>query len=108
MENLPAFGGKDELEDYVSARCPRCHVSEVWVCKCCGKWHFRSVPHPPGQDGYRTPLPAGFKPFQRKPIRESAFGPQSELPKRELPVQTAKPKPVSVPKREAKRDGMLF
>lgn len=99
---LQAFRWYDAVLDFADRWCPSYHVKDVQKCSYCRGWHLQV--HEPKASKYpRTP----FVPFRRKPMRESAFGPQSELPQRKAEPSPER-KAVRLPRREPKKEGSLF
>jgi hypothetical protein len=109
---LLAFDSQDLVCKFIGRWCPRCKATRVWTCESCGRTHFEATtPSPSGDDSGHprdSKLPRSpFVPFKRKPMRESAFGTEPDLPKQErpapAPTKRATP-PASMPKKE----GMLL
>jgi hypothetical protein len=109
-----AFDTGKDASAYISRRCPGVSVKRVWKCDKCGQVHFEGRPPSPSGDHSGKPRDSKyprepFVPFRRKAMRESAFGAQAELPRREVQdnPKAEAPKPVKPPVVK-RQEGMLF
>ena len=108
-ENRMAFGSRKELDAYLDRYAPHSVVDRTWLCQVCGKTHHEGHTPAPSQDGHRSPLPEGFVPFVRKQARASAFVHTDFLPVKQDPKEEVKQKrSVALPRRDAKKEGMLI
>jgi hypothetical protein len=98
-----AFDGPGDAASFAARWHPSYETGEVIRCGSCGRWHEGKV------DGKRSRYPREpFKPFRRKPMLPSAFGPEQDLPKQPERPAPAPPKQTTPPARKAKKEGMLL
>ena len=98
-----AFDGPGDAASFAARWHPSYETGEVIRCGSCGRWHEGKV------DGKRSRYPREpFKPFRRKPMLPSAFGPEQDLPKQPERPAPAPPKQTTPPARKAKKEGELL